>query len=315
MTGKLLRINLIVALAFGFIINACCMAYGAGPVVVLLSDEEDAYTRPLTVFANEVDAPVAVYNLHGDITKNPDLENEIFSHEPALIFTLGAKAAYAAKLWTCSRQEIPVVFAMVLNWKKYGFSVGHDNIAGVATEVEPGTQFVNMTMFSPNVHRIGVVYSEEHSAEVVAKARKAAKLLGLELEEKTIRHPDEFRSAYKKMAHKIDGFWILSDPVMFTLENISWLEKRCIKDRLVCIGQSENVAKIGIMLGINPDYANIGSQAASIAKNILSGKQGPEEIGVMPPLGTRLYLNMNAADKIGLTISQSAINMANEVIN
>ena len=314
MIGKIFRINMILALVCGLIVVTANQALSAGPIAVLLSDDEEAYTRPVAAFINEVDVPVEVFNLQGDISRNPNLANEIFSRNPSLIFTLGAKAAYAAKLWTRNRPVVPVVFAMVLNWKKYGFHVGQDNITGIAMEVEPGTQFANMALFSPDVRRLGVIYSAAHSAEIIGKARDAARLLGLQLVEKKIRHSSEFRNAYKRLADRIDGFWVLSDPVTFTLTNISWLEKRCVKDRLVCIAQSENVAKIGIMVGVNQDYSNIGTQAASIAKNILAGRQSPAEIGVMPPLGTDLYLNMKTASKIGLVIDRSALDMASEVI-
>ncbi len=287
----------------------------AGPIAVLLSDEEEAYSMPINTFIKEIGNPVELYNLQGDIKNAPEIMDEIISKKPDLIFALGAKAAYTSKVWTTDRQEIPVIFAMVLNWQRYNLLDGQDNIAGIAYDVAPGTQFVNMTMFSPNAKRIGVIYSEEHSEQMVLKAQKAAQLLGIELVSKSINHPKEFRRAFREISNKIDSYWILTDPVVYTLDNLSWLRNKCIKNKLICIGQSKNVAKLGTLLAVDPDIPNIGSQAASMARNILLKNQDPNDIGVMPPLGTRLYVNLKTARKIGITVSQPAMDMVNEIVD
>lgn len=285
-----------------------------GIVAVLLSDDEAVYTRPLESFEAEVRNRIEVFNLRGEIERAPVIMDEIFARRPALIFALGAKAAYAAKLWTAERPDLPVIFAMVLNWRKYDLLEGRRNIAGIASDVSGGTQLFNMTMFSPGVRSIGMIYSEAHSGNLVAEAREAAAKLGLTLEAVPIKHPRHFKYAFKKIEARIDSFWILADPVIYTLDNISWLNDRCLKDRLVCIGHSENVARMGVFLAVDSDTTSIGSQAASMARNILEQEQSPGEIGVMPPLGTRLFLNKKTGEKIGLELSRQVLDMANEII-
>ncbi len=284
-------------------------------VAVLLSDTEKAYSAPLDSFTKEVGAPVKIYNLEGDIHKAPEMMAEILSQKPALIFVLGAKAAYVAKIWTSDLPEIPVIFSMVLNWQKYELFPGQENIAGIANEVAPGVQFANTAIIAPATRRIGVIYSKEHSAHVIKEAKESAEKLGIDLIAKSISRPHDFRHAFQRMADRIDGYWIVADPVVYTLENISWLEKKCMKQNLICIGQSRNVATGGILLAVDIDVTNIGSQAASMAKNILIRHQSPKNIGVMPPLGTRLLLNMKTARKIGLSVSQVAMDLANEIID
>ena len=125
----------------------------------------------------------------------------------------------------------------------------------------------------------------------------------------------EFRQAYKQMSEHIDGFWMLADPVVYTLANVDWLEERCSRDRLVCIGQSRNIAEIGVLLAVNPDLANVGLQAASMAKDILVNHQIPKKIGVMPPLGTRLVLNAKTADRINLKLNRIVMDLASDIID
>ena len=128
-------------------------------------------------------------------------------------------------------------------------------------------------------------------------------------------NPQEFQRAFKGMEEKIDSYWILPDPVVYTLENISWLERRCINDRIICLGPSENVAKLGVVLSVDPDQKNIGDQAASISRSILENNQQPGKIGVMSPIGTRLFINVKTADRIGLQISQNVLGQATKIID
>jgi putative ABC transport system substrate-binding protein len=286
-----------------------------GPIAVLLSDTEEAYTRPVASFTKEIQMPVHIFNIKGDVDNAPREMARIFAIRPALILALGAKAAYTAKVWTADHPELPVIFALVLNWRRYKLLDGQANIAGIASEVAPGTHFLNMTLTSPQVKRIGVIYSRGHSLETIRQAREEAAKLGLTLVEVPISRPMEFRSAYKQIADRIDGFWMLADPVAYTLANVDWLEERCTRERLVCIGQSRNIAEIGVLLSVNPDLANVGLQAASMAKNILINHQIPKQIGVMPPLGTRLVLNAKTAEKIDLRLDQIVMDLASEIVD
>jgi putative tryptophan/tyrosine transport system substrate-binding protein len=285
-----------------------------GPIAVFLSDTEEAYTRPMNSFMDEIQMPVQIYNLKGDLDNAPREMDRIFTSRSVLIFALGAKAAYTAKVWTADHPQIPVIFASVLNWSRYKLLEGQDNIAGIATEVAPGTQFVSLTMASPEAKRIGAIYSVTHSLETIRQARQAAAKLGMQLVTIPIDRPMEFRQAYKQMVKHIDGFWMLTDPVVYTLANVDWLKKRCTRDRLPCIGQSRNIAEMGVLLAVNPDMANIGLQAASMARNILLNHQTPKQIGVMPPLGTRLVLNAKTAEKIDLKLHRIVKDLATDII-
>jgi len=302
---------LVITHLWGALPEACA----AGKIAILLSDDEKAYAVPVETFTDEIDMSVEVFNLLGEIKNAPAIMHKLFSEDISLIFALGAKAAYTAKIWTEDRHSIPVVFAMVINWQRYNLLKGSHNIAGIASDVTPGTQFANLTIFSPDVRRIGVIYSKEHSGQLVEMAQQASRLLDIELVAKPILKPGDFKRTYKELGNTMQGFWLLSDPVVYTLDNISWLGKKCISDKLSCIGQSRNVAKLGMLLAVDPDTHNIGSQAAAISKSILHNKKPPEEIGVMPPLGTKLYLNLKTAKKIDLDISPNALDMANEIID
>jgi ABC-type uncharacterized transport system substrate-binding protein len=318
MIGRILPNKFLFLLLAAVWLGGLPMALAAAdsdPVVILVSDEEKAYSGPIESFIAEINQPVEIFNLKGNVERAPDIMGQIFSRNPRLIFALGAKAAVVSKVWTKGSPEIPVVFGMVLNWERYGLFDRQGNVAGIAYDVAAGTHLANLAMISPEINRIGVIYSREHSGRFIESARKSADILNLKLIEKPIENPQEFQRAFKGMEDRVDSYWILSDPIVYTLENISWLEDRCIKNRIICLGPSENVAKLGVVLSVDPDQKNIGVQAASMAKSILESGQRPGKIGIMPPIGTRLFINLKTANKIGLHISRNTLDQATRVID
>jgi len=308
--------NLLIFLLLAFVLwtGSALAATPNGGIAILLSDSEEAYRQQATAFSNEVDMKTEVFNLQGDETRDPGLKDRLLATKPALIYALGARAAYTAKIWTEDHQEIPVLFAMVLNWQRYNLLEGRTNMAGIAAEMAPGTQFANMTLFSPTVKRIGLLYSS-FSTALLAQARKEAALLGLELVAEPIEHSEDFQRGFKKLSGQVDAFWVLNDPVIYTLVNLDWLEDRCLKEKLLCVGQSKNLAKMGLTLTVNPEMNQIGIQAASMVQNILLRGQKPCEIRVMEPIGTQLLVNSKTAERIGLILSPQALSMATSVID
>lgn len=287
---------------------------GEGPVVVLLSDSEAVYEQPLAQFKIKMKHEIKVFNLHGDIQQAPQLMSDVMALKPALILALGAKAAYFAKAATVSHQEIPVIFTMVLNWQRYRLLEGQSNVAGIDSEVAPGTQLLSMSLLFPDVKRLGVIYSRAHSLASVEEAKQAAQLVGIDIVARPITRTKELKHAYRRLAGEVDAIWLPNDPVLYSLENIHWLKRQCLKDRLICIGQSDNIVRLGLLLGINPDMPSIGTQAAALADDILQHGLIPADIGVQDPLGTRLTLNAETAKKIGLKLEDSAMQLADEVI-
>ena len=283
------------------------------PVAVLLSDDESVYHGPMKAFLAEIGHPAHVFNLQGDIRKDPALKHKLFSINPRLIFALGAKAAFTAKLWTQNRQDIPVLFALVLNWQRYKL-LDQKNMAGIEAEVSPGTKFAHITMFSPKIKKIGMIYSPQ-SREILQQAKKAAEILNIKIYDKRIYRSKDFKRSFKEVREHVDAFLVLSDPVVYTLENMDWLRTRCIKEKLPCIGKSKNIAEHGLILSITPDIADLGSQAASVALNIINRGQRPDLIGVMSPLGTQIIINRTTAERIGLKLRQNSLDMATQVID
>ncbi|MCP4353747.1 MAG: hypothetical protein GY795_50510 [Desulfobacterales bacterium] len=283
------------------------------PVAVFLTSESESYTTHADVFINEIGIPSEVFNLYGDIRNADNVKDEILSVNPVLIFALGAKASYTAKTLTADHPDIPVIFGMVINWKKYKLHE-QNNVVGIPYVVYPDIQFAYFKMFVPDVQQIGVIYSKMHSSEIIADAEHAAMLEELELVAEPIVESKDLRPAYNKIRDRIDALWLIADPVVYTPKNMDWLKRRSIRDTIPCFGQSENIVKLGALLAVAYDDYDIGSEAAYIAKKILFENESPKNIGEKYHQLYRIFLNMKTAEKIGLEISPSAMRIATDII-
>ena len=284
------------------------------PIVILYSDNNQSYMEPAQIFKEKQTQKVLEFSLHGNVDQAPEIMSELMGHKPALIFALGARAAWFAKVATKQNLDTKVLFAMVINWQRYNLLDGQPNMLGISSDIAPGTQLFNLSLISPKAKRIGVIYSEKFSQTIIEEAEKAAQLLGLELVATSIENAGSLKRAWRLMASDIDSYWVLTDPELYTMGNIHWLSERCLKEKIVCIGQSTNITKLGVLLSINPDDENIGLQAVGLAKRFLLNENLNGSGKVVDPIGTKVTFNRSTADKIGLTVNAQTLSMVNQVV-
>ena len=81
MTGRNLLNKIIVLLLaiLCLVWPAMLLAASEQPVVILVSDEEDAYSAPIASFTAEVKFPVKIYNLKGNVERASDVMPKIIN--------------------------------------------------------------------------------------------------------------------------------------------------------------------------------------------------------------------------------------------
>src|SRR5262249_61402319 len=76
---------------------------------------------------------------------------------------------------------------------------------------------------------------------------------------------------------------------------------------------SRDFAELGGLISYGPDVADEFRRAASYADRILKGER-PSELPVQAPIKFKLVINMKTAKALGLTIPESFLLRADEVI-
>ncbi|MFC1705366.1 ABC transporter substrate-binding protein [Planctomycetota bacterium] len=285
----------------------------AGLVAVIASSNRDAYMAPVEPFEDTLGREVNLFNLEGkkDADDRAAVAVEVAKMRPPLIFAVGRDALELARE---RLPKVPVVFAMVINWKHHGLLKAR-NVTGIAFEVPPEVQFTQLKMVAPKIRRIGVIHSRD-TLELVDRARKVARNVNVEVKTALVSSPAEVPKAWAKLRGQIDAIWMIPDGKAFDNKGTQFLflKDAAISARLPFLGASDSFVKAGCLMSLSADYESIGSQAAILADRILEGEIKPVPQEVQSPAGTILTVNVKTAKAIGLAIDDAVLDFADSVV-
>jgi putative ABC transport system substrate-binding protein len=174
----------------------------------------------------------------------------------------------------------------------------------------------------PKARRVAVLwnptYSEPFSQNFRfwsadwAEMRAAAQKLGLTLQPVEIRGPDDFDAAFSTMTReRVEALVTLSDPVMV-------LHRRRITTlaathHLAAMYASREIVDAGGLVSYGPSSTDLFRRAAGYVGKILGGAK-PGDLPVEQPTKFEFVINLRTAKALGLTIPQSLLARADEVI-
>ena len=174
----------------------------------------------------------------------------------------------------------------------------------------------------PKVKRVAVlwnpVYSESFSPNFRfwstdwQEVRSAAQVLGLTLQSVEISGPDDFDTAFSAMTReRADALIAFSGP-LFALHG-KRLADLAVKSRLPAVYASREVVDAGGLMSYGPSTSELFRRAAVYVDKILKGAK-PADLPMEQPTKFALVINLKTAKVLGLTIAQSLLIRADEVI-
>jgi putative ABC transport system substrate-binding protein len=252
---------------------------------------------------------------NGQMDRLAGLAMDLVRLEVAVIVAGPSTVAQAAHQATTT---IPIVMAGVGDPIKLGFVKSlprpGGNMTGLATllpELE-AKSFQLLAELVPQLSRVAVLLNPDNPLHKVRDAEAAAKLVGLQLVTVQARTPDEFPAAFdaivKARAGAVD---IWGDPVF--VRHRAVLIELAMKARLPTMFKLRPDVVAGGLLGYGPDFVELYRRAASYVDKILKGTK-PADLPVEQPTKLDLVINLKTAKALGLTIPQSLLVRANEII-
>ncbi|MDR6861018.1 ABC transporter substrate-binding protein [Variovorax guangxiensis] len=254
----------------------------------------------------------------GKFDRLPALAAELVRLNVELIVATTTPAAAAAKNATAT---IPIVMVSVGDPVGLGLIASlarpGGNVTGqafsVGTEVF-GKQLELLKEVVPKVRRVAILSNPANPSHALAisNVKAAARSLGVELHLLEARDPDEFDSAFAAMVkERVGALLVVSDP-MFGL-HAARLADLAGKNQLPSMHGVRQMVDPGGLIFYGPNLPDLFRRAATYVDKILKGAK-PADLPVQQPTNLELIINMKTAKALGLTIPQSLLLRADEVI-
>ena len=182
------------------------------------------------------------------------------------IDSLIALGSRSQKLAAKTDIENKVVGAIIKPPEDNGFQ------AGLLLTPDPNKMFENLKLLVPNINKIYVVYSQQHSGWYIDIAKMAARQNGLELEAVVSESKRDSITTYKEIldsdVDQNSAVWLLQDPlssdrriILPLVLELAWEKK------IPVISNRAGHVERGALLALYPDHFELGISLAQMSIN------------------------------------------------
>jgi putative tryptophan/tyrosine transport system substrate-binding protein len=253
----------------------------------------------------------------GGFERLPELVAELIRQKPDVLVAVTTNAALATRKATTT---IPIVFMGVTDpvtaglveslSRPGGNTTGITNIAAILT----GKRLELLKETIPALSRVAVLWDPNAPGSVPQwqESQLRARELGLQLYSMEVSSVDNYEAAFKEAVEaRNTALWVTLNPLANS--NQKRIADLAINSRLPSICARSDYSENGCMMSYGPGYEIEGRDGARYVDRILRGAK-PADLPVEQPMKFELVINLQTAQKLGLTIPQSVLFQADKVI-
>src|SRR5438034_5088791 len=254
----------------------------------------------------------------GRYERLPALAAELVRLKVDVIVVPASQNALAAKEAT---RTIPIVMASAADPVAEGLVASlarpGGNITGLMGNAGPeiaGKRLELLKEAVPKVSRVALLSNPTNpaSAPALGATRAAARSLRLQLQMLEARAPDEIERAFAAMTREHADALVVVTDAMFILQRRR-IAAFAAKHRLPTMSGWREDVEIGSLMSYAASGRDNFRRAATYVDKILKGAK-PGDLPVEQPTKFELVINLKTAKVLGLTIPQSVLGRADEVI-
>jgi len=167
---------------------------------------------------------------------------------------------------------------------------------------------------TPNVSQVGLILDTNAGdyRQTAAEAETAARVLGIQLRRMEVSNPSELDGAFATIAGRRPSAVFVPGGTM-VYANRTRLAEYALKRHLPMMCGSREVVEAGCLMGYAASLVDLFRRAATYVDRILKGAK-PADLPVEQPTKFELVINLKTAKALGLTIPQSVLGRADQVI-
>ena len=240
-------------------------------------------------------------------------------HRPVdLIATFGTPPTIAAKRATTTIPIVmigvgdPVGAGLVSSFNRPGGNITGNTILG--PEVA-GKRLQLLKEVIPSLSRVAFLWNPDNASHPaqLAELRVAVETLGIKLLPVAVLSPDEFDRAFAEMVReRADAFLMTNDP--FHQLSIGRIIDFLANNRLPGMFLTREIVAAGGLMSYGASVPDLFRRGAVYVHKILQGTK-PADLPVEQPVKFDLVVNLKTAKAIGLSIPESFLLRAGEVID
>ena len=245
------------------------------------------------------------------------LARELVSLKPDVILAAGTPGTLAAKQAT---QSIPIVTALAGEPVAAGLvsslAKPGGNVTGLST-LAPELEGKRLELFKeavPKLSRVVALLNPANPFTTIAwkATQPAAEALGVKLQPVEARSPNDLDRALATIkAARPDGLIVLPDRLLLAYRES--IVQFTTKNRLPGMFPFRDFAQEGGLMAYGPDYTDMFRRAATFVDKILKGAK-PGDLPIEQPTKFELVINLKTARALGLTIPQTILLQADQVV-
>jgi putative ABC transport system substrate-binding protein len=233
-----------------------------------------------------------------------------------IIVTVATPATLAAKQATT---VIPIVFGAASDPIRTGLveSLARPggNVTGLSNQISDtgGKKLEFMREIVPSLRQVAILANVGNPAAVLdmVEAQASARKLGLGVTTSEIRRAEDIAPAFDALKGHADALYVCTDPLVNTHRiRVNIL---ALAARLPTIHSLREYVEAGGLMSYGPNIPDLLRRAADFVDKILHGAR-PVDIPVEQPTKFDLVINLTTAKALGLTIPESLLARATEVI-
>ncbi len=250
------------------------------------------------------------------VERLPQLAAELVRLPVHVLCTAGGPASGAAKQATST---IPIVFASVAFPDQAGLVASYarpgGNITGVAfIGPEYGKRLELLKEAQPRLSRVALIYNPDNRGSVLAlqETQRWATALGVRLEPHKFRGPDDLEGVFGAIAGKRPDALMTTADALIVSSRVR-ITDFSAKHRLLAMYPTKEFVDAGGLMFYGASIPEMYRQAAVYVGRILKGAK-PGELPVEQPVKFDMIINLKTAKTLGLTIPQSLLLRADQVI-
>lgn len=248
----------------------------------------------------------------GDDATNTQIAQQFISQGMDLVCgvaTPSAQACYNAAF----EAKVPVIFNAVSDPVAAKLAVSEteamDGITGVSDMLPVDEQLKLIREMLPDAKKIGILYttSEANSVSTIESYKEKVGEYGFELVEKGITNAAEIPQAVDLLVSEVDCISNMTDNTV--VANLPVLIEKATAKNIPVFGSEEEQVGNGCIASAGIDYIELGRKAGVMAAKVLKGT----DIKTIPyetMTESKITINTDAAEKIGVTIPQSITDRA-----